>query len=105
MISVFSSSSPRLLRASIHSPHPQAPSQFRHSLWGPVSSGSAVVETGSGGSLHPAGGVGRQWEKAFPPLISEHLEDREPFPLPRVTLASASPECHHPESVRPLPLP
>lgn len=49
----------------------------------------------------PAGGARRQWEETQEALRSEHPEESEPFTMPRVTPAGASPECHYPKSVRP----
>lgn len=62
---------------------------------------------GYGALSFPTGGAGSwgQWAEALTFLISEYLEDIEPFTLPRVTPASTSPECHYPERVCALSLP
>lgn len=62
---------------------------------------------GYGALSFPTGGAGSwgQWAEALTFLISEYLEDTEPFTLPRVNPASTSPECHYPERVCALSLP
>lgn len=62
---------------------------------------------GYGTLSFPTGGAGSwgQWAEALTFLISEYLEDTEPFTLPRVNPASTSPECYYPERVCALSLP